>query len=93
MSVRRMIAVTFCLCIVGAGSAFGGETEPAIGSMSTPERAVKPFDKTNPMHIQRYYDQLNKRLPVDRDGKPFPMGDGCLPPAPWLPLLMKPKIS
>ena len=54
---------------------------------------MTPFDKTNPLHIQRYYDRLNAQPPVDRDGNPFPMGDGCLPPAPWLPLLLDPKVS
>ena len=91
MSVRRAVLALFCLTLAAAGSA--PAAEPAVGSMSRPERLVEPFDKTNPIHIQRYYDRLNAQPPVDRDGKPFPMGDGCLPPAPWLPLLLNPRIS
>jgi hypothetical protein len=54
---------------------------------------VWSFDKTDPVQIQRYFDQLKEQMPINRDGNPFLMGDGCLPPAPWLPMLMKPKIS
>lgn len=92
-SIRRAIAIIFCVSVVGAAPAFGDEAEPAIGSQSVPERIVRPFDKTDPLQIQKYYDRRNSIKPYYRDGKPFPMGDGCLPPAPWLPLLMKPKIS
>ena len=93
MPVRRAVLALFCLTLAAAGPALADEAEPAMGSMSKPERLVEPFDKTNPIHIQRYYDRLNAQPPVDRNGKPFPMGDGCLPPAPWLPLLLNPRIS
>ena len=92
-TARRTIGTIFCVWILAAFPAFGEESEPAIGAQSVPERIVRPFDKTDPIQIQRYFDQLKKQMPIDRDGNPFPMGDGCLPPAPWLPLLMKPKIS
>ena len=90
---RRLIATVFCVGIVAASPAFGDEAEPASGSQSVDERIVRSFDKTDPVQIQRYFDQLKKQMPIDRDGNPFSMGDGCLPPAPWLPMLMKPKIS
>ncbi len=96
MPVRGAIIALFCLTLalaitpsVVADEVDGAESATSLRS----ERVVIPFDKTNPLHIQRYYDQLNSRPPVDRDGNPFPMGDGCLPPAPWLPLLIGPKIS
>lgn len=90
---RRTIATIFFVGILAALPAFGEELEPATGAQSTPRTIVRPFDKTDPIQIQRYFDQLKKQMPIDREGNPFPMGDGCLPPAPWLPLLMKPKIS
>lgn len=94
MPVRGAIVAPLCLILaVVATPAAADGAEPATGAMSRPERVVTPFDKTNPLHIQRYYDRLNAQPPVDRDGNPFPMGDGCLPPAPWLPLLLDPKIS
>lgn len=97
MPVRGAIVALSCLILaLAAAPAVADEADgakPAAGPMSRPERVVTPFDKTNPLHIQRYYDQLNSRPPVDRDGNPFPMGDGCLPPAPWLPLLLDPKVS
>ncbi len=93
MTVRRTIVALFCLALAGAVPAAADEAEPDAGAMSRPERLVVPFDKTNPLHIQRYYDRLYASPPVDRDGNPFPMGDGCLPPAPWLPLLLNPEIS
>ena len=92
-SIRCTIAAIFCVCIIGTAPAFGEEAEPPTGAQSVPDRIARPFDKTDPVQIQRYWDRRNSMRTYYRDGKPFPMGDGCLPPAPWLPLLMKPKIS
>lgn len=97
-ALHTLVLAGLFACVAGIGPLAAGEAEPPTGALSVPrgamsERIVRPFDKTDPVQIKRYYDQLNKEFPVDRDGNAFPMGDGCLPPAPWLPLLMKPKIS